>query len=63
VEVRIYKDDIFITSAALEYSGKPGLYGQNIKIPKAGTYRLVVTAFDKVTKEAGLDAASFTLTQ
>lgn len=63
VEVRIYKDDIFITSAALEYGGKPGMYGQNIKVPKAGTYRLVVTAFDKVTKEAGLDAASFTLTE
>lgn len=63
VEVRIYKDDIFITSAALEYRGKPGLYGQDIKIPLPGTYRLVVTAFDKATKEAGMDATGFTLTQ
>ena len=63
VEVRIYKDDIFVTSAGLKYADKPGAYSHNIKIPLPGTYRLIVTAFDRVTKEAGMDATSFTLTE
>lgn len=62
VEVRIYKDDLYIMSAALAYAGTPGVYSQNVSIPVPGIYRLVVTAFDRVTKEAGMDGTSFTLT-
>lgn len=63
VEVRIYKDDLYIMTATLEYAGTPGIYSQNVKIPVPGIYRLVVTAFDRETKEAGMDGTSFTLTQ
>lgn len=62
VEARVYKDDVFVALAPLSYGGQPGMFTQNLKLPSAGVYRVVVTAFDKETKEAGMDSASFTLT-
>lgn len=58
VEAHIYKDNLFITTAPLAYSGEPGIYTTNLKIPMTGIYRLLVTAFDPQTKEAGMDVTT-----
>jgi len=63
VDAHIYVDDIYIKSFPMEYKGQASQFIKNIQIPDTGTYRLIVTAFDKVTKEAGMDATSFTLTE
>lgn len=55
VEVHVYKDNLFITTMKLPYSGEPGIYSANLEIPMAGIYRLLVTAYDPKTKEAGMD--------
>ncbi len=55
VEVHVYKDNLYITTMELPYSEEPGIYSANLEIPMPGIYRLLVTAFDPVTKEAGMD--------
>lgn len=62
VEVAIYKDALLVTSARMEYAKEPGLFQRKLKFPAPGTYVLTVTAFDPVTKEAGVDSTSITLT-
>lgn len=61
VEALVYRDTFFITSVKLNYTGESGIYGINMKIPMPGTYRIIVTAFDPVTKEAGMDATTIVL--
>jgi hypothetical protein len=63
VEARVYKGDVFVALVPMEYGGKPGLFGQNLKLPSPGLYRVVVTAFDRETKEAGMDSSFFTMAQ
>lgn len=62
VEMRVYKGDVFVAMAPMQYGDKPGLFAQNLKLPSPGLYRVVVTAFDKETKEAGMDSSFFTMT-
>lgn len=61
VEARIYKDDLFITSIEMPYAGQPGIYGTNLKVPLSGSYRILVTAFDPATKEAGMDTTTIVM--
>ncbi|MCB9990767.1 MAG: hypothetical protein H6867_05240 [Rhodospirillales bacterium] len=61
VEALVYRDTMLITSVKLPYSGEPGIYALNLNIPVHGTYRLMVTAFDKQTKEAGMDTTTIVL--
>lgn len=63
VAAHVYKDLLFITSAPMRYADAPGQFVANLKLPRAGTYRFVVTAFDAKTKEAGMDATTVTLTE
>ena len=63
VEVHIYKASFYITSFTVPYSGEPGIYTHNLKLPKPGTYKMVVTAFDQKTKEAGMDTTTVILTK
>jgi hypothetical protein len=62
VSAHIYKDNILVAEMPLEYMNEPSLYQKNIKIPIPGTYRVIVTAFDSLTKEGGMDTTSFILT-
>ncbi len=61
VEAHIYRDSRYITSFAMSYAEEPGLYVANINVPLPGTYRVAVTAFDPVTKEAGTDSTTIIL--
>ena len=61
VEAHIYKDSLYIASFDLPYADSPGIYGQNLKIPLPGTYRLMVTVFDEKTKESGMDMTTVIL--
>ena len=61
VEALVYKDTLFITAVKLPYSGEAGIYSVNMNIPLPGTYRILVTAFDPQTKEAGMDATTIVL--
>jgi len=61
VEAHIYRDSFYIATFEMPYAGESGIYAQNIKIPLAGTYRLMVTAFDSVTKESGMDLTTVIL--
>jgi len=58
VEVHVYKDNLYITTMELPYADEPGIYSANLKIPMPGIYRLLVTAFDPKTKEAGMDVST-----
>lgn len=61
VEARIYKDLTLIAATPLSFTGQPGLYSFNLKMPVAGQYRIIVTAYNPKTKEAGMDITGFTL--
>lgn len=61
VEAHIYKEGLYIASFEMPYANEPGIYSQNIKIPLPGIYKLVVTAFDPVTKESGMDSTTVVL--
>jgi hypothetical protein len=60
VDADLYLNGRLVDSEPLKYSGTPGLYAQRIKAPMAGIYRIVVTAFDTQTKEAGTDSTTIT---
>ncbi|MEC8665281.1 MAG: hypothetical protein VXY16_07400 [Pseudomonadota bacterium] len=61
VEAHVYVNSLYITSTPLEFTGEPGIYETNLKIPQPGTFRIVVTAFDPVTKEGGMDTTTIVL--
>jgi hypothetical protein len=63
VEAHVYKGTEFISALPMQYSGAPGQYMSRIKIPLPGSYKIIVTAFDKKTKEGGMDAATIVLTE
>ncbi len=58
VEAHVYKGGLYITSITLPYSNEPSIYGTNLKVPVPGHFRIHVTAFDTVTKEAGMDTTT-----
>ena len=61
VEATIYKDSQFIIAFPLKHLETPGDFLANMKIPAAGTYKIVLTAFDRMTKQAGMDATTLTV--
>jgi hypothetical protein len=61
VEAGIYRGDLFMAKVKMEKTDQPGIYGTNMKFQEAGTYRLVVTAFDPHTMEGGMDSTTITL--
>ena len=61
VEAYIYKGTQFITALPLQYAGSAGQYMTRVKIPLAGNYKVTVTAFDKNTKEGGMDTTTVSL--
>lgn len=61
IEASIYRGDLFLTHIKLEKTEQPGIFGTNMKFQEPGTYRVVVTAFDPVTMEAGMDSTIITL--
>ena len=61
VEAHIYRGDLFLAKVAMETTAQPGIYATNMKFQEAGTYRIVVTAFDSKTLEGGTDATTITL--
>jgi hypothetical protein len=61
VDAHVYKDTTFITSVKMRYGDEPGKFVANMKFPVAGTYRIMVSAFDPQTKEGGSDTTSITL--
>lgn len=63
MQTHIYKDARFISSVPLEYSGAPGRFYTKLKIPKSGTFQIVVTVTDKYTKETGMDTTSLVLVE
>ena len=60
VEVFIYKDAAFISSVPMALVDK-SQYATKLKMPQAGTFRIVVTAFDPQTKDSGMDVTTVTL--
>lgn len=58
VEIHLYKDTRLIASYPMEYSGTESLFAKKVRFPLDGTYKIAVTAFDKVTKESGMDMTS-----
>lgn len=63
IEAYIYKGTQFITTMPLQYSGSAGQYMTRLKIPLAGDYKITVTAFDKNTKEGGMDTTTVSLVE
>lgn len=63
VEIHIYKDDIFVGTYPMKYAENPGRFGTDIIIPRPGTYKMIVTAFDKETKESGMDMTTAVFTE
>lgn len=63
VDAHIYKDTTFITSVKMNHGDQPGKYMANLKMPVAGTYRIIVSAFDPQTKEGGTDSTTITIEQ
>ncbi len=61
VEAHVYLDGRYITSINIPYANEPGMYGTNLKLPLPGSYRIHVTAFDPITKEAGMDTTTVIL--
>jgi hypothetical protein len=61
VEASIYRGDIFLASVKMEPLDQASLFGANLKFQEAGTYRVMVTAFDPNTKEGGVDSTTITL--
>ncbi|MCM2343109.1 MAG: hypothetical protein NDJ24_00950 [Alphaproteobacteria bacterium] len=61
VEAGIYRGEVLLASIKLEKAEQPGIYGTNLKFEEAGTYRVVVTAFDSKTLEGGMDSTTITL--
>ncbi len=61
VEASIYRGNIFLAKVALEKDKEPSIYNAALKFQEAGTYRVVVTAFDPVTLEGGVDSTTITL--
>ncbi len=60
VQAHIFKESVFVTSAALTYGNEPGLFSAKLKMPLPGTYRVIVSAFDPLTKESGIDSTTIT---
>ncbi len=58
VEAYIYRNNILVTNAPFQYSGNPGIYITKVLVPQDGIYRMVVTAFDPKTREAGMDSTT-----
>ena len=61
VEASIYRGDVFLAKVAMEKDKEPSIYNAALKFQEAGTYRVVVTAFDPVTLEGGVDSTTITL--
>ena len=61
VEATIYKDAQFVISFPLKHLETPGDFLAHMKFPAAGTYRIVLTAFDRMTKQAGMDSTTLTV--
>lgn len=63
IEAHVYRGTQFISALPMQYAGKAGLYETRVKIPLSGSYKIVVTAFDKNTKEGGMDATTVVLAE
>jgi len=61
VEAHIYRDTTFITTVPLQYGNIPSQYIANMRLPRDGAYTVFVTAYDRLTKEAGVDTTTFVL--
>lgn len=61
VEAHVYRGTTFVSTLPLQYSGKAGQFATRLKIPLPGTYRIIVTAFDKHNKDGGMDATTVVL--
>lgn len=61
IDLRIYKGSFLMGVFPMTYTGSPGEFMVRFVPPSAGTFKLMVTAFDKYTKEAGHDSATITL--
>lgn len=61
VSADIYVESHHFASAPMSFTGTPGQYAGKFLIPKAGTYKIIVSAFDPKTKEGGMDVTSLTL--
>jgi len=61
VQAHIFKESAFVMSFDMKYGDEPGLFVANMKMPLPGTYRVIVSAFDPLTKESGIDTTTLTL--
>lgn len=61
VSADIYVESHLFATAPMTFTGKPGQYAARFPIPKEGTYKIIVSAFDPKTKEGGMDITSLTL--
>lgn len=60
VQAHIFKESAFVMSFDMKYGDEPGQFVANMKMPLPGTYRIIVSAFDPVTKESGVDSTTIT---
>jgi hypothetical protein len=60
VEAFIFKEASFVSAVPLDYADK-SQFATRLKMPQAGTFRIIVTAFDPVTKDSGMDVTTITL--
>lgn len=61
ISADIYVESHHFASTPMIFTGTPGQYAARFQIPKAGTYKIIVSAFDPKTKEGGMDVTSLTL--
>ncbi|MCB9989663.1 MAG: hypothetical protein H6868_10095 [Rhodospirillales bacterium] len=63
IEAYVYNGTILIGVFPLEKMDIASRFATNLKFQEAGTYQVIVTAFDKKTMEAGMDRTTITLTE
>lgn len=62
VEAHIYKNgDQLIETVPLSYAGSASRFEAGLSMPEAGTYEIIVTAFDPQTKDSGMDTTTIVL--
>ncbi len=61
VSLHIYTGAHLVDKVPMQYAGTPGLFKSKLVVPDPASYRLVVTAFDPVTKEGGMDSTTLIL--
>lgn len=63
VDAVVYAGSVILGSTRMVPAGQPGRFATKLKFPSAGTYIIVVTAYDPASKSAAMDQGAFVVTE